>query len=191
MPIACVTCSLYVLKYTLAASWFGTNVIFCCFSKNNKHILSLRGAEPAMLAAFWVTMKLKRCCNIGCVRSKDIIMGVTVRVQSVYLTILDIKEVILRVGGRIDTNARNGVALYDTIGIAWRRIVGCRGKGFWHSSDPGHLDFLNSEHFLIRRSDNAANVGDIPDNRLNYLKLIKKMRQVFWKCWQKDYLQEL
>lgn len=62
------------------------------------------------------------------------------------------------------------------------------------SNDLGDLRFLTPAHFLIGGpivQPFGANVGEIPDNRLKYLERIQKMSQVFWKSWQRDYLNEL
>jgi hypothetical protein len=62
------------------------------------------------------------------------------------------------------------------------------------SSDPNDLEPRTAGHFLIGAPLTAPiepNLQDLPDNRLSRWQRIEKLRQLFWKRWQKEYLSSL
>lgn len=56
------------------------------------------------------------------------------------------------------------------------------------------FDILTPSHFLIGDSliqPVNYNFLNTPDNHLSNWQHLKKSRQLLWKCWQHEYLQEL
>ncbi|XP_044008615.1 uncharacterized protein LOC122852695 [Aphidius gifuensis] len=61
------------------------------------------------------------------------------------------------------------------------------------TDDPEDLQALTPGHFLVGEPLNAVpepSVLDVPDNRLNKWRLLRKFMESFWDRWSKEYLQK-
>lgn len=62
------------------------------------------------------------------------------------------------------------------------------------SSNPNDLLSLTPGHFIIGRPLTAAPTPDVmefKDSQLNRYERLEKLRQHFWKRWQREYISEL